>query len=117
LAICASLTHARSLVWRDELSLWSDAALKAPQMYRTHLHLGGALEQSEQVQAALASYDRALTLAPDAIEVHYNRGRVLIMLGQADAALEAYGRCLELDPNYLPAQINLAALYQVGLAG
>jgi tetratricopeptide (TPR) repeat protein len=112
LAICASLTHARSLVWRDELSLWSDAALKAPQMYRTHLHLGGALEQSGQVQAALASYDRALALAPDAIEVHYNRGRVLIMLGQADAALEAYGRCLELDPNYLPAQINLAALYQ-----
>ncbi|HIL08631.1 MAG TPA: tetratricopeptide repeat protein [Candidatus Latescibacteria bacterium] len=112
LAICALLTHARSLVWRDELSLWSDAAQKAPQMYRTHLHLGGALEQSGQIQAALASYDRALALALDAIEVHYNRGRVLIMLGQADAALEAYGRCLELDPNYLPAQINLAALYQ-----
>ncbi len=112
LTICASLTHARSLVWRDELSLWSDAALKAPQMYRTHLHLGGALEQRGQVQAALASYDRALELAPDAIEVHHNRGRVLIMLGQADAALEAYERCLELDPNYLPAQINLAALYQ-----
>ena len=112
LAICASMTHARTLVWQDELSLWSDAAGKAPGMYRTHLHLGGALEQNGQVAAALERYDRALALAPDAVEVHYNRGRALIALRQLDAGLAAYRHCLELEPGYLPAQLNLAALYQ-----
>ena len=112
LALCASLTHARSLVWRDELSLWSDAVRKAPAMYRTHLHLGGALEKEGQVRAALVQYEQALALEPDAVEVHYNRGRALILLQQFDAGLAAYERCLQLEPQYLPAQINLAALYQ-----
>ena len=112
LAACASITHARNPVWRDELSLWSDAVEKAPAMYRTHLHLGGALEKQGQIQAALRHYDRALALDSEAVEVEFNRGRALIALKQYDAALKAYLHCLELEPRYLPAQINLAALYQ-----
>ena len=117
LLVLALLSHQRSQVWRDELSLWQDAAAKAPGMYRTHLHLGGALEKEGRLPEALQSYQRAAQLAPEAVEVHYNLGNALRQAGRFDEAAMAYARALELDPDFFQAQVNLAALYlQAGQA-
>ena len=110
------LAHQRSEVWRDELSLWQDAVAKAPGMYRTHLHLGGALEQQGHLPEALRSYQRAAQLAPEAVEAHYNLGNALRQVGSFDEAA-AYARALALEPDFFQAQVNLAALYlQAGKA-
>ena len=117
LLVLGLLAHQRSQVWRDELSLWQDAVAKAPGMYRTHLHLGGALEQEGRLPEALRSYQGAAQLAPEAVEAHYNLGNALRQVGRFDEAAAAYARALALEPDFFQAQVNLAALYlQAGKA-
>ena len=112
LGLATALCYDRSRVWRDELTLWTDAVRKAPGMYRAHMHLGGALEEVGRTTEALDRYDQALALAPDMAEVHYNRGNALVKLERATDAGTAYQRALALDPVFKPALVNLAALYQ-----
>ncbi len=112
LVIGAAMSHQRTLVWKSEFSLWSDAARQAPGMYRAQLHLGGALEAMGRVEEALACYDRAAAASSSVVEVHYNRGNALRQLGRRDAAIAAYRQSLEIEPRFLSAQLNLAALYQ-----
>lgn len=118
LLLLAVLSHQRNAVWRDELSLWQDATAKAPGMYRTHLHLGGALEAAGRVAEALAQYQRAAQLAPDVVEVHYNLGNALRLAGRPEEAARSYGRTLELQPDFYHALANLGSLYlQAGQTG
>ena len=107
LLFCGVLAHQRSAVWASELSLWGDAVAKAPKMYRTHLHLGGALEKAGRWQEAHESYRLAAQLAPKAVEVHYNLGNALRQLKSFDQAAAAYQKSLELSPNYMPSLVNL----------
>ena len=83
-------------------------------MYRTHLHLGGALEGPGRVTEALNRYERAAELAPGVAEVHYNRGNALVALKREAEAGVAYKQSLEINPRFLPTLVNLAALYQDG---
>jgi tetratricopeptide (TPR) repeat protein len=105
------LSHQRSGVWRDELTLWQDAVAKAPLMYRTHLHLGGALEEAGRLPEALGRYQRAAQLAPEAVETHYNLGNALRQAGRFEEARGAYARTLELQPDFFQALVNLGGLY------
>lgn len=113
LLFCGLLSHQRSAVWADELSLWGDAVIKAPQMYRTHLHFGGALEKTGRWQEAQQHYQEAATLAPAAVEVHYNLGNALRQLKHFEAALAAYQKSLELNPDYMPSLVNLGHMYLI----
>ena len=111
-AVLAVLTHQRNRVWADELTLWRDAASKAPGAYRAHMHLGGALEKSGRPADALAAFERAVQLAPETAETHYNRANVLRALGRLDQAKSAYTRSLSVDATFVPALVNLAAAEQ-----
>jgi len=111
LVLLAVLSHQRSAVWRDELSLWQDALRKGPAMYRTHLHLGGALEQAGRLPEALDHYQRAAQLAPEVVETHYNLGNALRQGGLPAEAAAAYSRALALQPEFIQALANLGALY------
>ncbi|MCX7161077.1 MAG: tetratricopeptide repeat protein, partial [Proteobacteria bacterium] len=48
--------------------------------------------------AALASYDRALSIMPVNAEININRGNAISALGDHRSALESYDRAIELDP-------------------
>ena len=111
-ALLALLTHQRNRVWADELSLWRDAARKAPAAYRAHLHLGGALEKAGDLERALAAYERAAFLAPAVAETHYNQANALRALGHPGRARDAYSRALSVDPGLVPALVNLATMEQ-----
>ena len=114
LVILGTLARQRSAVWEDELSLWQDAVVKGPGMYRSHMHLGGALEQQGRLDEALYHYQRAAELVPEVVEVHYNLANGLRLAGQGEEAIEAYHRCLDLDPDFAPALFNLSALQLAG---
>jgi tetratricopeptide (TPR) repeat protein len=105
------LSHQRSRVWQDELTLWQDAVRRAPGMYRAHLHLGGALEEQGRLPEALVHYQRAVQLAPEVVETHYNLGNALRQTGRPDEAAEAYSRALALQPDFAQALANLGTLY------
>lgn len=110
IALLGILAHQRSSAWVDELTLWRDAVAKAPGMYRSHMHLGGALEAVGDADGALQSFERAADLAPGVAEVHYNRANALRELGHVQEARAAYHRSLRLRPDYARSLYNLSAL-------
>jgi tetratricopeptide (TPR) repeat protein len=111
LACLALLTVTRNRIWESELTLWKAAVRQAPEMYRSQMHLGGALEASGRAEEAVERYRRAVELAPGAVEPHYNLANGLRLLGQIDAAIGSYETSLELDPQFHSSLVNLSAVY------
>ncbi|MDQ6759263.1 MAG: glycosyltransferase family 39 protein [Acidobacteriota bacterium] len=139
-AVLAAFSLERTLVWRTEVSLWSDAVAKAPGKIRPKIQLaravGGAqglaiLAQAKSIapadprvaseegrmeisqsnpQQALVSFGRALALDPSSAAAHSNRGLALLMLGQSAAARSDFERALSLDICQFDARLNLLRL-------
>jgi Flp pilus assembly protein TadD len=63
--------------------------------------------QSGQLAAAIALYDRILSLKSDLPEVHCNRGVALVGLARFEEAEAAHRQAIALDPNYADAYNNL----------
>src|SRR5262249_38723664 len=72
-----------------------------------HANLGAALQAQGKLDAAVASYARALALKPDYPEAHNALGTALQVLGRLDEALESYRRALSLDQGYPNAHNNI----------
>ena len=83
IGLLAVLSFSRNRIWHDDLSLWQDAASKAPAMYRAQTNLGKALQLGGREAAAAAAYERALAIDPrhgDAYNnmavLHHEAGRL-----------------------------------------
>ena len=143
IAVLVFLSFERTLVWRTELSLWSDAVAKAPRKIRPKIQLARALggppglailAQAKSIapddpkvaseegriaismsnpQQALVAFGRALALQPSDAPAHSNRGVALLMLGQKEAARSDFERALVIDPCQFDARLNLL---RIGLA-
>lgn len=139
-AVLATLSFERTLVWRTEVSLWSDAAAKAPRKVRPKIQLARAvggtqglaiLAEAKSIapadprvaseegrmaislnnpQQALVAFGRALALEPSNAAAHSNRGVALLMLGQSAAARSDFERALSLDRCQFDARLNLLRL-------
>ena len=138
--VLIGLSIQRTLVWRTETTLWTDAVEKSPNKVRTKIQLARyseparALEllgeasklapedaripqeagriylQSGDNARALSEFGRALALNPRSAEALNNRGAALLALGQRDAAVQDFERALEMDPCQRDARANLAHL-------
>jgi tetratricopeptide (TPR) repeat protein len=71
-----------------------------------HSNLGSALEALGLWDAALASYDHAVSIRPDYGEAHFNRGNALNELKQYNSALDSYARAIALKENFALAHFN-----------
>lgn len=111
LALLALLTWQRNEVWRDELTLWSDAAAKAPQAFRAQSNLGLALLNDEQWQAAQTVLEGALQLNPHYARTWSNLGLVYEEMGAYDRADSSYRRAMALRPDWTGFRIQLGRLY------
>ncbi|MFT5090395.1 MAG: tetratricopeptide (TPR) repeat protein [Planctomycetota bacterium] len=112
LLVFGGLVRQRNTAWLDELSLWSDAAEKAPFAYRAQMHLGHALEQRGHWGEALQHFARAVECAPEVAETHYNLANALRFAGRLPEARAAYARSLSAEPRFVPALVNWASLLQ-----
>ena len=77
--ILASLligTRERNKVWKDEVSLWSDAKLKAPFVSRPYNNLGEAYDKLGNYNMAIAEFEAALRLAPNYFYALSNFGNI-----------------------------------------
>jgi tetratricopeptide (TPR) repeat protein len=83
------------------------------------LSLGTVLEQLEEVQAALAAYDRALVLEPNLADAHSRRAGLLCRLDQYDEAAKAARRALSIDPEHAEAHgwLGLASAHREDYLG
>lgn len=135
--VLIGLSIDRTLVWRTEQSLWSDAMEKSPDKVRPKIQLARvsdppralALLQQAESQApqdpripsemgriylsagnaalALSEFGRALALNPRSADALNNRGAALLALGQANAARKDFERALAINPCQPNARENL----------
>jgi tetratricopeptide (TPR) repeat protein len=72
LIILVMLSIARSSVYIDEVTLWSDVVAKSPNRARQHINLGHALQIAGPPDDALAHFKKALYLEPDNLDAQFN---------------------------------------------
>lgn len=65
-----------------------------------------------QHDAALACYDRTLTLAPAMAEAHYNSGLMYRARNDLARAMACYHQALHHRPDHVPSHYNLGNLYK-----
>lgn len=95
-----NLEHAVQLIW---------ASLEInPANAVAYCDLGSAFKQLNQLQAALASYERAIVLDENLADAHSNRGVVLSELQRFEEALASLDRTVALSPRFAAAHCNRA---------
>ena len=60
----SSATYMRNRVWRDEVTLWEDTALKSPNKARVRNTLGTAYLESGRTDEAIAEFEATLRIDP-----------------------------------------------------
>ena len=106
----AFLTLGRGPVWSDELSLWSDAAAKGPQMLKPHLRLGDALVAAGRYREAEIAYLRALELRPLHPGARNNLGVLYKRQARWEEAEVQFRALLDVSHDISHARLNLAKL-------
>jgi tetratricopeptide (TPR) repeat protein len=102
LVVCMGISAARTMTWRTEESLWTDAVSKAPGKVRPIIQLARAVEPAR----ALPMIERAERIAPEDPLVPSEKGRIYLNLGRPDLALAEFGRALALSPRSVQALNN-----------
>jgi Flp pilus assembly protein TadD len=146
-AAMAALSFQRTMVWRTEASLWSEAVQRAPGKARPKIQLARAVGGEEawrlmeeakkaapedaavaseygamwlkanQPARALEEFGRAAALRPQDAGAINNRGTALEALGQTEAAKDDYRRALGMNPCLAEARENLERLGERPAAG
>lgn len=107
----ATISAAQCTVWRDSVALWSDVVIKGGDRDAfVWFNLGNAYRDAGDLNAAMACYDRALSLEPNDARALHNRGHLLFGAGHLEAALADLERSIRLEPGLAIAYSNRALI-------
>ena len=110
LAAFLSATVARNGVWKDDLSLFSDAVARSPESEIANRSLGRALMEAGRDDEAVARLRAALESNPSSPRTRFHLARALLKLGRASAAVSELERVLAASPG-LEVMAVLAEAY------
>lgn len=94
----AVATTVRLPVWRDDVTLFTDAISRAPGFVHGYCNLGSALHTHDRLEEAVPVLRRGLQVAPDLAYCHTTLGRTLAKLGRPREALASFRTASELEP-------------------
>jgi len=75
--------------------------------FQAMLHLGLALKNAGEAEAAIAHFQRAIRIDPDRIEPHVHLGVLLLTRRKPDAAAEQFETAVRIDPKSADARLKL----------
>ncbi len=114
------LTVKRNFVWKDEKSLWSDAAEKSPQLSRPLNNLAEAYDKEglaygdqKSYTKAIESLKKAIAISPTGYKSYNNLGKIYGRLGQFDPAIKNLKLALKYKPDYPIGHYNLGKVYEL----
>lgn len=96
--IFSVMTIRRNFVWRDDITLWSDACEKSPQKSRPVNNRGLVFMRLGFLDLALNDFNRAIALNSKYADAYQNRGHLYKMTKDDAAALSDYTTVLSLEP-------------------
>ncbi|MFZ6016215.1 MAG: tetratricopeptide repeat protein [Nitrospirota bacterium] len=104
-------THQRNLVWKDDISLWSDVVKKSPAKARVHNYLGLAYHKIGDMDNAILQHKKSLSLNPFYADAHNNIGIFYFDKGLVDKAITHFKHAIEINPAHADAHYNLGVAY------
>ncbi len=104
------LTIDRNLVWHDEVTLWRDAAQKAPEKLRPHLNLGALYQVRGNYEEAQIEYEFVLKRVPKHDAALANLGSVYLALNQIEQAETMLNRAVTAQTQFPNVYLNLAVV-------
>jgi protein O-mannosyl-transferase len=110
LLVLSILTYRQTRVWKDDISLWTQALKVNPESYLALSNRGAAWFRRGNLGMAEADFRAALALNPDYPDVQFNFGLVLARTGKSDEAMSHFRRALELQPAMEEARIEIRRL-------
>jgi tetratricopeptide (TPR) repeat protein len=113
LAVLALVSFQRTAVWRNSLTLWSDAVSKSPGSPMAWECLGEAQQHVGNDPAAIAAFERALTLNPELPLALNNLGGMYIEAGELERGYAAIQKLLVIDPRFALGWANLGHYFHV----
>ncbi|MFI5164428.1 MAG: tetratricopeptide repeat protein, partial [Bacteroidia bacterium] len=106
------LTYARTQVWMNSETLWTDAINKDPERCDLgYLNRGAIFSMKQDDNKALLDYNKALEINPTYAKAYYNRANIYYKSGQDDLAMADYNKSLELDPALASSYYNRALIF------
>jgi tetratricopeptide (TPR) repeat protein len=106
------LASQRNKVWKDELTLWSDANSKSPNKARPLINLGYAYGKLQQWDKAIIAFSKVNELEPNYhAAAYYNLGVAYWTTGQKEKSLENYTLAIKVDPIYADAYYGRGVCY------
>ncbi|MBI2505578.1 MAG: tetratricopeptide repeat protein [Candidatus Latescibacteria bacterium] len=109
--LLGALCFMRAGVWKDEVTLWQDAARRAPLMAEAQYNLGHAYHQRGDLEHARRAYEKAVALSPDYVRAQVNLGAIYREIGEVDKAAKAFEQALAAEPGMVEALNNLGLVY------
>lgn len=105
----AIISGQRNLVWKNDLTLWTDAVQKAPGSRFARQGLAEALEARGELVGAAAQYLEALHNDPGSHELNSQAGVVFAQLKEYPRAISCLRYAVQLRPINDGYRMNLAA--------
>ncbi len=95
----AILTHDQTMVWNNDVALWTHAVRVQPRASLAYANLAAQMYGQDRLVDAENLARRALAIRPDNAAAHNVLGNVLSELGRYDEAETHYQRALEQRPD------------------
>jgi len=108
----SAVSFQRTEVWRDAVTLWSDAVAKEPASPSAWELYGEALYKlSGDTDGARKAYEQGLAINPANTEILYGLGELYTEGGELDKGLTLLNKLLELKPDYAMGWATLGDNY------
>ncbi len=104
--------YTRNRVWKDDLSLWGDAASKSPEKLRPQYNMGNTYLALGRFDEAVSHYNKALRIKPDFPRTHNNLGNAKKRQGKIDEAVNHYSQALRFKPDDAEAHYNMGIVLE-----
>ena len=99
--------------WRDEVTLWTDAKKKSPNLVRPYNNVGEAYDKLGKYDEAIVEFEGALKIQPDYFFGLNNLGNIYGKQRKLPQAIVYFQKALEQKPDYSPAHYNLARAFHL----
>ncbi|MCB0395706.1 MAG: tetratricopeptide repeat protein [Flavobacteriales bacterium] len=111
LLVFAVCSFARTTVWHDGETMWTDVTKKYPDDHYGFGNLGSYRFENGQLKQAIDAFTECLERDSLFVEARNNRGMVYQELRDVDMAMRDYEACIRMAPEFSNAYTNRAILF------
>ncbi len=103
-------TFAQSCIWQDSFKLWNYVLGQNPQSSIAYNNRGNVYNERDQLNEAMADYNKAIELNPQFARAFGNRGVVYAKAGRNREAMENLNKAIGFKPDFDKAYYNRSVI-------